>query len=80
MTRTVQITDLREVKALTLTCGKCGASFTLPIGRHRTPDACHNCGHALEASRIEELLTLLRCLNPSDSASWRLTFETDPER
>lgn len=80
MTKTVQITDLREVKALTLTCVKCGASFSMPIGKHNTPENCHNCGMELDKAGIDELVSILRRLNHGDAPAWRLTFETDPDR
>lgn len=80
MTKTVQVTDLREVKALTLACAKCGASFSLPVGRHTTPEACFSCEAPLDRTTIDELIAILRRLHRGEEAPWRITFETDPER
>ena len=79
MTKTVQITDAAEIKAVTVECAKCGAAFTVPVGKHRTPAECHHCEAALDAAAVDELIAALRHVQRADGGSIRIRFETTPE-
>lgn len=79
MTKTILVTDLREVTKLSILC-KCGFSMTLPITARSTPhDECPNCGAKIPTYSLrkmgDELMSLHETLKKFEGM--KVTIETE---
>lgn len=57
MSKFIQLINLDEIKTLRITCGKCGAYWSVPIGSERelVPAGCIYCEAEIPQSEIVEL-------------------------
>jgi len=78
MTRSIHTTDILELKEIKVTCNACGASFTVPVARGRSPKKCHNCAAELPADGIDELADAIhRVAEGVGRKSISISFETE---
>lgn len=56
MTKTVCVTDLREIKGLKVVCLSCGASFSFPVGRKNIPERCICCNRDIPSTGVGRIL------------------------
>ena len=75
MTRSIHVTDLREVKALALTCGKCGCVARLELDRIAKAD-CPFCRAEWPQRSLALLADAVRSLNGPDQTAVRVEVET----
>ena len=76
MTRSIHVTDLREVKALSLTCGKCGGVARLVLDRIAQVAECPFCRAEWPSRSLAGLADAVRSLNGPDQTAVRVEVET----
>jgi hypothetical protein len=75
MTKKLHVTDLREIKALKITCTACGAGYITPVDAKLRPALCHNCGTAENTGPVWDLMRAIANLNAT-RLPYRVEFET----
>lgn len=62
MTKTILITNLKEVKGIKIVCRKCGAYWFVPLEGGNPPEQCHNCNNEVPAKSIWKVAQALGAL------------------
>ncbi len=80
MTKTIFVTDLMEVKELKIVCGKCGAYWSLPVGKENPPEQCPYCRTDVpsgEILNVAQALSRLQSAAKAPSYNFGAFFETE---
>ena len=76
MTKRVHVTDLREVKAIKVTCRQCGTGHVIPLDSRALPQICANCGTRESPALLLDLLRAVHLLNGA-TLPYTVEIETD---
>lgn len=83
MTKTVLITNLKEIKAVKVSCVKCGFLIQFPITHgYQKVKQCINCSTPIPANEISVLMDSIKLLQSlidkkGDFADINIEFETE---
>ena len=80
MTKTILVTDLKEVKGIKIVCNKCGAYWFIPIGTN-PPPKCISCDNKMPDGSIKNALEQVSILiNMMNEFDFKAYIETEEEK
>lgn len=78
MTKTVLVTNLKEINNIKFVCRKCDASFIVPLNKSNLPQECFSCGNGVGRKNMEKLLgSFKQLVLISDAQDFDLIVETE---
>jgi len=78
MTKTLLITNLREIEGFKFACRKCGASAFVPLKENNPPERCFSCGNMLNKPKIKDAIAQFGLLvELSDANDFDVFIETE---
>ena len=81
MTKTILVTDLKEVKGLKIVCTKCGAYWFVRLSATEPPHKCISCDNKMPKDSIKNVLEQLSILiNMMNEFDFNAYIETEEKQ
>ncbi len=77
MTKHIHVTNLLEIKTVTLRCEDCGWSNRVPVGSSVMPEMCPNCRTRVNLTPVVDLLRAVCNLNADTKRRVAIEIETE---
>jgi hypothetical protein len=81
MTKTILVTNLKEIKGIKIVCTKCDAYWFIPLGATDPPHQCISCTNNMPKDSIKNALEqVANLINMMGEFDFKAYIETEEEK